>query len=415
MLRTLALILAGGSAPDLSVLSLERAAAAVPFAGKYYTIDFSLSNCVNSGIFNVGVLTQYRPRSLHAHLGVGRPWDLDRAQGGLRTLHPSPTPEGGGWQRGTADALRYNLDFIEDQPVDAVLVLAGDHIYKMDYRPLIQFHQDRESDITLAVHSVSPHEAYRYGIVLTDGNGEVSNFVEKPRRPSSGTASMGVHVFKKDVLLDILSGSNDTHLGSQVLPRIVRERRASAYNFQGYWADIGTVQSYYEANMALLAETPALDLYDFEWVIHTQSSQRPGADITEMANIENSLICDGCRVEGYVTRSIISPGVEIAPDATVRDSIILNDTRIGSGAVVDRCVVDEGVQIDEGVLLGDGQDNTPNRETPDRLNTGLTLVGMRAHVPAGARVGRNVIIRPRTDAEAFTQHNVVPSGATLGR
>jgi glucose-1-phosphate adenylyltransferase len=150
-------------------------------------------------------------------------------------------------------------------------------------------------------------------------------------------------------------------------------------------------------------------------VIHTQSSQRPGADITEMANIENSLICDGCRVEGYVTRSIISPGVEIAPDATVRDSIILNDTRIGSGAVVDRCVVDEGVQIDEGVLLGDGQDNTPNRETPDRLNTGLTLVGMRAHVPAGARVGRNVIIRPRTDAEAFTQHNVVPSGATLGR
>jgi glucose-1-phosphate adenylyltransferase len=415
MLRTLALILAGGAAPDLSVLSSERAAAAVPFAGKYYTIDFSLSNCVNSGIFNVGVLTQYRPRSLHAHLGVGRPWDLDRAQGGLRTLHPSPTPEGGGWQRGTADALRYNLDYIEDQSVEAVLVLAGDHIYKMDYRPLIQYHQDHNADLTLAVHSVSQHEAYRYGIILADSNGEVSSFVEKPRRPSSGTASMGVYVFKKDVLVDILSNSNDTHMGSQVLPRIVRERKAYAYNFQGYWADVGTVQSYYEANMSLLAETPALDLYDFEWVIHTQSSQRPGADITETATIENSLICDGCRVEGYVTRSIISPGVHIAPDATVRDSIILNDTIIGSGAVVDRCVLDEGVQIDERVLLGDGQDNTPNRDTPERLNTGLTLVGMRSHVPAGARVGRNVIIRPRTNAEVFTQHNVVPSGATLGR
>jgi glucose-1-phosphate adenylyltransferase len=416
MLRTLALILAGGSAPALSVLSTERAEAAIPFAGKFRIVDFSLSNCVNSGIYHVGVLTQYRPRSLHEHLGVGRPWDLDRAKGGLRILHPSPTPEGGGWQRGTADAVRYNLDFIQDQPVDAVLMLAGDHVYMMDYRPLLQFHQDRNADITLAVHSVSSHEAYRYGIVSADPHNNVTGFTEKPRRPSGGLASMGVYVIKKDFLIDVLANSTDVHFGNELLPRLVAQDHVNAYSyhFPGYWADVGTIQAYYEANMALLAETPALDLYNLEWVVHTQSSQRPGADVHEDARVENSLICDGSQVEGYVTRSIISPGVVISREATVRDSIILNDAWIGPGAVIDRCIIDEDARIEGGAMLGDGQDNTPNKETPDWLNTGLTLIGTRAHVPENVRVGRNVIIRPRTNAEAFGQNNIVASGATVG-
>ncbi len=416
MLRTLALILAGGSAPALSILSSERAEAAIPFAGKYRLIDFTLSNCVNSSIYNIGVLTQYRPRSLHVHLGVGRPWDLDRAQGGLRVLHPSPTPEGGGWQRGTADAVRYNLDFIEDQPVDAVLLLAGDHVYKMDYRPLLRAHEERQADITLAVHKVSPHEAYRYGIVSVDANNNATSFVEKPRRPSSGLASMGIYVFNKDFLVKTLSSNTDTHFGSQLLPRLISSSdvRASAYLFQGYWADVGTVQAYYEANMALLAETPAFDLHDFEWVVHTNSSQRPGAELDGRSRVENSLLCDGCRVQGYISRSIISPGVFVSPDATIRDSIILNDVWIGAGAVIDRCIIDEDVCIGNGAVLGEGQDNTPNEEMPEWLNTGLTLVGTRAQVPAGARVGRNVAIRPRTTEQAFAYNKVVVSGTTLG-
>lgn len=415
MLRTLALILAGGSAPALSILSEERAEAAIPFAGKFRIIDFTLSNCVNSGIFNVGVLTQYRPRSLHEHLGVGRPWDLDRAQGGLRMLHPFPTPEGGGWQRGTAEAVRYNLDFIEEQPVDAVLLLAGDHVYKMDYSPLIQAHQQQDADITLAVHSISPHEAYRYGIVSVMPSGEVSEFTEKPRRPSSGLASMGVYVFKKQFLVDVLANSNDIHFGSQLMPRLIKEAYVHSYNFPGYWADVGTVQAYYEANMALLAETPVLDLYDPEWVIHTKSSQQPGADIDTTARVENSLVCDGSRIAGYVSRSIISPGAQIAHDAVIRDSIILNDASIGPGAVVDRCIIDEDVQVAGGVVLGDSHDNTPNHQTPEWLNTGLTLVGTRTYIPEGTRIGRNVVVHPRTSAETFGSHKVVESGATVGR
>jgi glucose-1-phosphate adenylyltransferase len=414
MLRTLALILAGGSAPALSILSMERAEAAIPFAGKFRIIDFSLSNCVNSTVYNVGVLTQYRPRSLHEHLGVGRPWDLDRASGGLRILHPSPTPEGGGWQKGTADALRYNLDFIMDQPVEHVLVLAGDHIYKMDYQPMIEMHRSREADITIGVHSVSRHEAYRYGIITTDPESRISSYVEKPRRPSGGMASMGVYVFDKEFLVNALAKSTETHLGSEMLPRLVNEADAYAYNFQGFWADVGTVQAYYETNLALLSETPALDMYDPEWIIHTQSSQQPGAHVDRASRVENSMISDGSQVYGNVSRSIISPGVVVSPDATVRDSIILNDAWIGPGAVIDRCIVDEDARIESGVVLGDGHDNTPNQKTPEWLNTGLTLVGMRTHIPSNVRVGRNVAILSRTNAEAFGSNKEVMSGATVG-
>ncbi len=412
MLRTLALILAGGESPALSVLTAERSEAAVPFAGKYRIIDFTLSNCVNSGIYNVGVLTQYRPRSLHEHIGVGKPWDLDRRIGGVRVLHPYLTHEGGAWQRGNADALRANLDYIADQSVDVVLVLAGDHIYKMDYRPMLQLHEERQADVTLAVHSVSPHEAHRYGIVSVDSDGIVGDFVEKPRRTRSSLASMGIYAFRKSFLIDVLAGGTENNIGRDLMPRLVRETNVSAHHFQGYWADVGTVQAYYESNMALLVETPALDMYDPEWIIHTRSEERPAVEIGAAARVEGNLLCDGCRVYGTVMRSIIGPGVVVAEGAVVRDSILMTDTLIGQGAVVDRCILDKGVVVGNGTLLGDGEDNTPNRSAADLLNTGLTIVGRTAHIPAGARIGRNVVIQPRLTESAFADL-VVPSGRSI--
>jgi glucose-1-phosphate adenylyltransferase len=419
MLKTMAFILAGGSSPNLSVLTAERAEAALSFAGKFRIIDFTLSNCVNSEIYNVNVLTQYRPRSLHEHLGVGIPWDLDRAKGGLRVLHPSPTPEGGGWQRGTADAVRYNLDLLEESPADAVLVLAGDHIYKMDYRPMIHLHRETGADITMAAHGVSPHESYRYGILSISDDGRVESFVEKPRHPSRQgfreipMASMGIYIFRKELLIKALSEGRDIDFGRELLPRLIGNVKTYAYTFQGYWADVGTIQAYYEANTAMLVETPALDLYDPEWIVHTPSAQRPGVEIGDTARIENAMISDGCRIQGHVTRSVLSPGVVVSPGAVIRDSVILSDAWIGPDAVIDRCIIDEHAHIGEGAMLGEGDDNTPNETLPDKLNIGLSLIGLHSTIPAGTRVGRNVVVHPRTGEKAFGHDKILPSGTTV--
>ncbi len=414
MLRTLALILAGGESKALSALTAERSEAAVPFAGKYRIVDFPLSNCVNSGIYNVGVLTQYRPRSLNDHIGVGKSWDLDRRIGGVRVLHPFLTSEGGDWQRGNADAVRTNLDFIAEQPVDAVLVLAGDHIYTMDYRPMLQIHQDRNADVTVAVHSVNPHEAYRYGIVTVDADGTVSRFDEKPRRARSSLASMGIYIFRKSFLIELLAGGKQNDFGREVMPTIIGQTSVAAYHFQGYWADVGTVQAYYEANMALLVETPALDLYDPEWVIHTRSEERPAVLIGAEAQIEGNLLCDGCQIHGQVMRSIIGPGVIVAPGAIVRDSILMTDTLVEAGAIVDHCILDKETVVGAGACVGDGEDNTPNQAAPDRLNTGLVVAGRRARIPAGAVIGRNVVIGARAGEAAFGADKAVASGQTVG-
>ncbi|WP_110514279.1 glucose-1-phosphate adenylyltransferase family protein [Herpetosiphon llansteffanensis] len=395
-MRVLALIMAGGASPSLSVLTAGRAAAATPFAGKYRIIDFTLSNCVNSGIYDVGVLSQHQPRSLHEHIGVGKPWDLDRLQGGVRVLHPFPTPDGGGWQRGTADAIRYHLDVIEERPVDYVMVLAGDHVYKMDYRPLLDLHMQRGADVTLAVHSVPPHEAYRYGMVTVDGEGRVTNFEEKPRRTSSALASMGVYAFRKEYLVDLLYRDQSVDFGSEMLPRIVSEANVSAYTFNGYWADVGTVQAYYESNIALLAETPALDLYDPEWVVRTRSFERPAAQLGASARIERSLLCDGCRVDGHVSGSVIGTGVVVGAGAIIRDSVIMPDSVIEPGVVLDNCVVDKQVVIGRDCKVGEGPIGTPNVAQPQLLNTGLTVIGKAARISSGHTIGRNVVVSARS-------------------
>ena len=273
-----AMILSGGEGPALSVLTALRSEAAVPFGGKYRIVDFSLSNCVNSGIYGVVVLTQYQPRSLNEHIGVGRPWDLDRTTGGVRLVQPYQSTRGerGAWQDGTADAVRFNLDAVKN--ADDVLILAGDHIYKMDYRPMLRFHQEHDADATFAVRAVPSFEAYRFGMVTADPDGRVINFEEKPRRTSSTQASMGIYIFRRELLVDRLmtgGGKKARNLGQDVIPALVRTAKVYAYPFHGYWADVGTVQAYYEANMALLAETPALDLYDPDWPIYTRSEERP--------------------------------------------------------------------------------------------------------------------------------------------
>jgi glucose-1-phosphate adenylyltransferase len=416
-MSVMAMILAGGESPNLSVLTALRSEAAVPFGGKYRIIDFALSNCVNSGVFDVAVLTQYQPRSLNAHIGLGRPWDLDRTSGGVRILQPYQSTRGerGAWQEGTADALRFNLDVIPEA-ADEVLILAGDHIYKMDYRPMLRFHREREADVTLAVRTVPGFETHRYGMVVTDPDGRVAEFEEKPHRTASRLASMGVYVFRRDLLVEVLaarSGSRQRDIGSDIIPKIVPVKQVYAYRFHGYWVDAGTVQSYYEANTALLGETPALDLYDPEWVIHTRSEERPAAQIGPEARVEGNLLCDGCRVDGTVLRSVISPGVYVAPGAVVRDAIVMTDTVVEAGAQLDRAIVDKRVRVEQGARLGWGDDNTPNQRWPERLNTGLTIVGKSAVVPQGTVVGRNVVIFPGVKAATYPGKEV-PSGDTIG-
>jgi glucose-1-phosphate adenylyltransferase len=411
-MKTLVMIMAGGASEDLSVLTADRAEPAIPFGGKFRIIDFPLSNTVNSGLYNVALLTQYMPRSLNEHVGVGKPWDLDRSQGGVRLLQPYMGHGQSGWQRGTADAVRRNMHFIGEQRVDNVLLLAGDHIYKMDYRPMLRFHQETQADVTVGVRRVSPFETHRFGIVSVESDMRVTGFKEKPRRSKETLASMGIYVFKFQALKEILTDETVNDFGRDVLPAILDSYRVYAYAFEGYWADVGTLQAYWEANMALLAETPALDLYDPQWVIHTRSEEQPPVKVGSSAWVGGNLLSNGCIIEGIVERSILSPGVRVAPGAVVRDSVVMNDAVISSNAKIERAIIDKEVWIGEGAEIGYGVDNVPNRRHPERLNTGLSVIGKRARIPTGIRIGHNVIINPDV-TEAHFQSDFLPSGETV--
>jgi glucose-1-phosphate adenylyltransferase len=415
-MNILAMILAGGEGKGFGVLTANRSEPAVPFGGKYRLIDFSLSNCVNSNIFNVAILTQFQPRSLVEHIGLGKPWDLDRARGGVRILQPyqSSRSDRGAWQEGTADAVRFNLDFVGEQKPDHVLILAGDHIYKMDYQPFLQQHIETNADVTIAARLVSPTEAHRFGMITLDENNRVTAFEEKPKVTRSSLASMGVYIFRREFLVEYLRGTGVTQrdFGRDVIPALVESGRVYAYTFRDYWADVGTIQAYFEANMMLLNETPALDLYDPDWVIHTKSEGRPAAYIGPEARVEGNLLCDGCRIDGTVIRSIVAPGVYVAPGAVVRDSILMNDVRIGDDAIVDRAILDKKVTVGRQARVGDSDDNTPNQNTPERLNTGITVVGKHTTIPDNLVIGRNVEIGAYVKANTFTQ-NPVPSGTTI--
>src|SRR6187401_2439072 len=412
----MAVILAGGEGERLSILSQERAKPAVPFGGKYRIIDFTLSNCVNSDIDDVVVLTQYNPRSLNDHIGLGRPWDLDRNRGGVKLLQPYiERGKVAEWYRGTADAVLRNMNVVEHDSSDVVVVLAGDHIYKMDYQPFIAAHRRRRADVTIAVRRVPLAEASRMGILALDEADRVVEWQEKPKQPRSDLASMGVYVFSKKALRRYLVEGRDD-FGRDVIPAMLEAgARVFGYRYNGYWQDVGTIQSYWETNMALLEDDPGLDLYDKDWVIHTRSEERAPAKVGPTAQVHRSLISHGCVINGTVVNSVLSPGVRVDPGAVVRDSIVMFDTVIRSGAVVDRAILDKEVVVGQGAIVGDGPDfDTPNRQEPSRLNTGITVVGKRAIIPRGTRIGRNVKVAEKVRTTDY-QARLVRSGGTVER
>ena len=416
MKRVLAVVLAGGEGERLSILSALRAKPAVPFAGKYRIIDFTLSNCVNSEIDDVVVLTQYNPRSLNDHIGAGRPWDLDRSHaGGIRLMQPYiARGRASEWYRGTADAMLQNLNVINEWPGDTIVVLAGDHIYKMDYQPFVQAHRRHRADVTVAVKRVPIGEAHRFGILALGEDDEVVEWQEKPKQPKSDLASLGIYVFSKRALLAWLDDDRPD-FGANVIPAMLDGgARVFGYRFDGYWQDVGTVESYWQTQMDLLEEHPGLDLYDKDWVIHTRSEERAPARIGPTASVHRSLISHGCLIAGTVERSVLSPGVRVDPGAVVRDSIVMFDCVIRAGAVVDRAILDKEVQVGPNAIVGMGTDyDTPNKQEPSRLNTGITVVGKRAVIPAGVRIGRNVKIAERARKADFGTRKQIPSGGTV--
>ncbi len=415
-MKTKAVILAGGEGTRLATLTTKRAKPAVPFGGKYRIIDFTLSNCVNSGIFDVLILTQYRPHSLNDHIERGRPWDLDRSfTGGVQVLQPYKGRYDTDWYTGTADAVQQNINFVRRGRPDYVLILSGDHIYQMDYDTLIQSHRDKRADATICTIKVPLDEASRYGILDVDSDSRIIDFVEKPAEPPSNLASMGVYVFNYDVLERLLKEDHDMlnsnhDFGKDIIPRMVREKMdIFAYIYGGYWLDVGTIESYWEAHMDLLASPPSLNLNDRTWIVHTKSEERAPAQIAAGANIRNSMICNGAIIsEGAVVeRSILSPGVFVGPNAVIRESIILTDSYIEANAVVERCILDKIVIIGANARVG---------AINEMGDIGVTSIGKNAHIPAGFTIGPKCILGTDLRLEDFEQYKdkVVPGGTKVG-
>lgn len=359
----LAMLLAGGQGSRLGALTRRIAKPAVSFGGKYRIIDFSLSNCVNSGITTVGVLTQYRPLMLNAYIGTGAPWDLDEAGGGVFVLPPYATEVGAEWYSGTADAVGKNIDFIDSFAPEYVLILSGDHLYKMDYNRMLDFHKKSQAELTVSVINVPLEQANRFGIVTAGADGRIEKFAEKPDRPDSTLASMGIYIFnwatlRAALLADAAMTNSDHDFGKNVIPMLLNDgKRLFAYEFSGYWEDVGTIESYYSTNMELLSDAPRFDLFDENWRIFSNSNIYPPHYAGPKAHIVNSLICNGSTVLGEVTHSIVSPDVFVGDGAKVEDSILLPGARVESGARVMRAILGEGAVVEMNAYFG-SQDAT---------------------------------------------------------
>lgn len=382
-MKTRAIIMAGGEGARLSVLTVKRAKPAVPFAGKYRIIDFVLSNCVNSGLFDVMVLAQYRPQSLIEHIGSGGPWDLNRDfTGGIRILTPYKARFESDWYEGTADAVQQNFTFIKQNSPDLILILSGDQISTMDYDALITFHIDHKADLTMGVLRVPPEEASRFGVVTVGKDYRVQAFAEKPNEPASDLINMGVYLFNRELLdhvlwEDHLREDSSHDFGKDILPLLINEKiHVVAFPYTGYWMDVGTIQSYWQAHMDLLSPNPPLKLYDRSWIIHTRTEERPPVRVPDAARIYASMLSDGCYVMGNacIESSVLSPGVIVHPGAVVRESIILTDTVIEEGAVVERAIIDKRVHVERNALLGGGIADP---------NICLAVVGKNSFIPAG--------------------------------
>lgn len=400
----IAMLLAGGQGSRLGVLTAKVAKPAVAFGGKYRIIDFPLSNCINSGVDTVGVLTQYQPLRLNAHIGIGIPWDLDRNIGGVTVLPPYEKSGNSEWYTGTANAIFQNLDYMESYNPDYVLILSGDHIYKMDYEVMLDFHKANNSDVTIATMPVPYEEASRFGIVLTDDENQITEFEEKPEHPRGNLASMGIYIFNWKVLKEALikkSDQTNCDFGKHIIPYCHDKGcRMFAYEYNGYWKDVGTLSSYWEANMELINIIPVFNLYEEFWRIYTKSDALPPQYVSEYARIDRSIIGEGCEIYGEVYNSVIGVGVTIEEGAVVRDSIIMKDSTIGKNTKVTKTIIAENVSIGDNVEIGIGQE-APSRLDSKIYNSGLVTIGEASVVPNGVKIGKNVAISGVTKAEEY--------------
>ncbi len=415
MKKIIALILAGGEGSRLSVLAQARAKPAVPFGGIYRIIDFTLSNAANSGIHHIGVLTQYKPLSLMEHIGNGEAWGFFGRTRRIKILPPRTGKEDSDWYKGTADAVRQNLDFLDSYEYDAVLILSGDHIYHMNYSDMVKFHRDRDADLTIATMRVPIEEARHFGIAQVDHHYRIIDWEEKPKKPRSNLASMGIYIFSRDFLHKAITKNAGTDFGKHIIPDACQNARTYAFPFSGYWRDVGTLKSYWQTNLDLLSPEAGID--PGKWKIYPNLDEkhrigdRPPTFVSSNATVQNSLISHGCVIEGNVINSILSPGVYVQRDTVIKDSIIMSGCEIGVGARLERVILDKEVNIGEGACIGEGE-AVPNEEKPHLLEAGLTVIGKHAHIPRKAHIGKHCVIFPYVKINDFPAP-ILPSGATL--
>ena len=411
----IAMLLAGGQGSRLGVLTSKVAKPAVAFGGKYRIIDFPLSNCINSGVDTVGVLTQYQPLRLNTHIGIGIPWDLDRNIGGVTVLPPYEKSTNSEWYTGTANAIYQNLEYMESYNPEYVLILSGDHIYKMDYEVMLDFHKANNAEVTIAVMPVPIEEASRFGIMIADENHRITEFEEKPEHPRSNLARMGIYIFNWKTLKEALIAMADQpalDFGKHVIP-YCHEKGAPlyAYEFTGYWKDVGTLSSYWEANMELIDIVPEFNLYEEYWKIYTKSEIQPPDYIAADSVVERSIIGEGSEVYGEVYNSVIGCGVTIGKGTVIRDSIIMNQTQIGEGCEINKAIIAENVVVGNQVKLGVGEE-TENDTAPHIYNHGLVTIGEKSVIPDGISVGKNSVISGVTAAADY-EDSQLASGKTL--
>ena len=411
----IAMLLAGGQGSRLGVLTSKVAKPAVSFGSKYRIIDFPLSNCINSGVDTVGVLTQYQPLRLNTHIGIGIPWDLDRNIGGVTVLPPYEKSMNSEWYTGTANAIYQNLDYMESYNPEYVLILSGDHIYKMDYEVMLDFHKQNHAEVTIAVMPVPMEEAKRFGIMITDENRKITDFEEKPENPRSNLASMGIYIFNWKTLKEALLVNAEQpglDFGKHVIPYCHQNGAPLyAYEFNGYWKDVGTLNSYWEANMELIDIVPEFNLYEEYWKIYTRSEILPPQYLASGSVVERSITGEGSEIYGKVYNSVIGCGVTIGADTVVRDSIIMNESQIGANCELHKAIIAENAVIEDCVKLGVGEE-AENETDPHIYNHGLVTVGEKSVVPRGITVGKNSVVFGVTSAEDY-ENGCLPSGKTL--
>ena len=408
----IAMLLAGGQGSRLGILTSKMAKPAVAFGGKYRIIDFPLSNCINSGVDTVGVLTQYQPLRLNSHIGIGIPWDLDRNIGGVSVLPPYEKSGNSEWYTGTANAIYQNMAYMEQYNPDYVLILSGDHIYKMDYEVMLDYHKSNNADVTIAAMPVPMEEAKRFGIVVTDEDNRITDFQEKPDEPKSNLASMGIYIFNWEVLknaLVTLKNQSNCDFGKHIIPYCFENgKRIFAYEYNSYWKDVGTLGSYWEANMELIDIIPVFNLYEEFWRIYTKSDILPPQYIANNARIERSLISEGCDIQGEVYNSVIGAGVTVEEGAIVRDSIIMKDTKIGKNVKIYKSIIAEEVVIDDNTEIGIGE------EAPSKLDKkiyafGLATIGEKTYIPKNVKIGKNTAVMGQTELSDY-HDGVLESG-----